>query len=124
MRLTLILFLLVFSFQSVAQEEMIYDFPTQMPKFPGGGPALDNFVKETMNYPESSKAKKEQGKVYVMFVVEKDGSITDISVKKGVSEALNKEAARIVGLMPAWEPGKNRGKVVRTRYTLPIVFSL
>ena len=124
MRNFLLLFFLVFSTQIIAQEEMIYDFPTQMPKFPGGGPALDHFVKDNMQYPESARANGEQGKVYVMFTVEKDGSLTDIQVKKGVSEALNNEAKRIVGLMPNWDPGKNRGKVVRTRYTLPIVFTL
>ena len=103
---------------------MIYDFPTQMPRFPGGGPAMDAFIQENTKYPESAKADKEQGKVYVSFVVEQDGKITDIQIKKGVSKSLDAEAARVVGLMPNWEPGKNRGKAVRTRYTLPIVFTL
>ena len=119
-----ILFILCGLGVNAQQEEMIYDFPTQMPKFPGGGPALDHFIKANMKYPEAARKAQKQGKVYVQFVVEKDGSITDISVKKGVTASLNEEAMRIVGLMSTWEPGKNRGKIVRTRYTLPILFSL
>lgn len=112
------------SYGQPGQEEMIYDYPEQMPEFPGGGDALDQFLNNNLKYPPTAKEKAIQGKVYVGFVVEKDGTITNIQIRRGAHELLNEEAIRVVKLMPKWKPGSMRGKTVRTRYTLPIVFSL
>jgi TonB family protein len=103
---------------------MVFDMPEQMPEYPGGGDALDEFVKSNIKYPLDAKAAKAQGKVYIQFIVEKDGSITEISIRKGAHKSLDAEAIRLIGLMPDWKPGSMRGKKVRTRYTLPITFSL
>ncbi|MFT4600765.1 MAG: TonB family protein [Arenicella sp.] len=103
---------------------MVFDMPEQMPEYPGGGDALDQFVKSHIKYPADAKAVRAQGKVYIQFVVEKDGSITDVLIRKGAHKSLDAEAIRVVKLMPNWKPGSMRGKTVRVRYTLPITFSL
>ncbi|MEO9533103.1 MAG: energy transducer TonB [Crocinitomicaceae bacterium] len=103
---------------------MIYDMPEQMPQFIGGADALDNFINDNKEYPPKAKAAKIQGKVYVQFVVEKDGSISDVVVRRGANKLLDEEALRVVKMMPDWKPGSMRGKTVRVRYTLPITFSL
>lgn len=110
--------------QDTSKEEMIYDMPEIMPEFIGGPDALDQFVKTNMKYPPDAKAKGIQGKVYVQFVVEKDGSITNVAVRRGVNPLLDAEAVRIAKLLPPFKPGTMRGKKVRTRYTLPITFTL
>ena len=103
---------------------MIYDTPEIMPQFPGGPSALDQYIKVHINYPQEAKEQKLTGKVYVQFVVEKDGSVSNVSVRMGRHEILNNEAVRVVKEMPNWKPGSNRGKIVRVRYTLPVVFAL
>lgn len=110
--------------QDTAKQEMIYDMPEIMPEFIGGPDALDDFLKKNLVYPPEAKAKGIQGKVYVQFVVEKDGSVTNVLVRRGANPLLDAEALRVVKLMPAWKPGTMRGKKVRVRYTLPVVFSL
>ena len=99
---------------------MIYDYPEIMPQFPGGPDAMDLFIKQNLKKP--ADAKDLSGKVYVQFVVEKDGSISDVSIRMGKYEKLNKEAIRLVKMMPDWRPGVNKGKKVRVRYILPITF--
>ena len=101
---------------------MIYDTPEIMPQFPGGPTALDAFVRKHKKYPEEARAQQLSGKVYVQFVVEKDGTISHVEVRMGRHKPLNDEAVRIVRQMPKWKPGSNRNKIVRTRYTLPITF--
>lgn len=120
------LFLLFITFSVSAQEGdgMIYDSPAQMPTFPGGGAAMDQYLQENLVYPANAKANGIQGKVYVQFIVEKDGRITNVEVRRGVNEELDAEAMRLVKEMPNWKPGSNRGKIVRTRYTLPIIFRI
>ena len=103
---------------------MIFDMPEQMPKYPGGGDAMEQFINNNIKYPAEAKSKNIQGKVYVQFVVEKDGSISDVTIRRGAHKLLNQEAIRVVKLMPNWVPGSTRGKTVRVRYTLPITFSL
>ncbi len=103
---------------------MIFDMPEQMPKFPGGGDAMEQFINDNIKYPAEAKSKNIQGKVYVQFIVEKDGSISEVSIRRGAHKSLDDEAIRVVKLMPNWEPGAMRGKKVRVRYTLPITFSL
>lgn len=110
--------------QDTVKEEMIFDMPEIMPEFIGGPDALDDFIKKNIVYPPEAKAKGIQGKVYVQFIVEKDGSITNVIVRRGANPLLDAEAVRVVKLMPDWKPGTMRGKKVRVRYTLPIVFTI
>ena len=83
---------------------------------------LYEFLGKNIQYPEMAKENGIQGKVFVDFVVMKDGTIRDVKVVKGVDEALDNEAIRIVQMMPKWKPGKQRGKAVNARFTLPIKF--
>ena len=85
---------------------------------------MQRFISENVEYPKSAKKNKEEGKVFVQFIIEGDGSLFDIKVVRGVSEALDNEAIRVVKLMPKWSPGESHGKVVRVKYTLPISFRL
>jgi protein TonB len=102
----------------------VYDMPEQMPQYPGGADAMEHFIGDNIKYPPSAKEKNIQGKVYVQFVVEKDGSVTHVKVRRGAHEVLNKEAVRVIKMMPKWKPGSMRGKAVRVRYTIPITFAL
>jgi|688.fasta_scaffold215281_3 protein TonB len=106
------------------EEETIYDFAEVEPSFQGGPEALNKWIQANVVYPESALTKNEQGFVYVKFVVNRDGSIEQVSIRKGVSEALDKEALRVVKSMPNWIPGKEEGKPVRVSFTLPISFRL
>lgn len=92
--------------------------------FPGGNVELANYLQANVTYPEVSMKNNEIGKVFVSFVVEKDGSIQDVKIEKGVTPALNEEALRVVRSMPKWTPALKDGKEVRTVLTLPIVFHL
>lgn len=93
----------------------------QMPMFPGGQKALMEYLAANVRYPEETCA---QGRVVVTFVVEKDGSITDAKVVRSVHPALNKEALRVVNVMPKWIPGSQNGVRVRVRYTIPVSFRI
>jgi len=95
-----------------------------MPAYPGGPNALMKYVQNNLKYPESAKKNKQEGRVFVGFVVEKDGSISNVSVMRGVCEELDNEAVRVVKTLPKFTPGMNGGKPVRVQYTLPIVFKL
>jgi len=105
-------------------EEPIIDFADTEPVFPGGFPAMTAFIAKNVVYPELSKEMEEQGIVYVEFVVNTNGSIQDVKIIKGVSELLDKEAMRVVKMMPAWTPGEQAGKKVRVRYQVPINFKI
>jgi protein TonB len=106
------------------KKEMAYDMPEQMPQFIGGADAMDNFINKNMKYPAKAKESHIQGKVYVQFIVEKDGSISEVKIRRGANKLLDDEALRVIRMMPDWKPGSMRGKIVRVRYTLPITFSL
>lgn len=110
--------------QENGKEEMVYDMPEQMPEFPGGADALEQFINDNIKYPPEAKEKRIQGKVYVQFIVEKDGTLSEIKIRRGAHELLNEEALRVIKLMPDWKPGSMRGKKVRVRYTIPITFAL
>ncbi len=105
-------------------EDPIYSSVDEFPEFPGGTNAMMNFLSSNLKYPESAKNNKQQGKVFISFVVEKDGGITDVKVMRGVCEDIDAEAIRVVKSMPKWKPGKQEGKPVRVHYTLPITFKL
>lgn len=124
--------LLAFSF--LAQEENlvhpnrvypeIVEGKNKKAEFPGGQTAMNQFIIGNVVYPKKAKRKKEEGTVWVQFIIEANGSIYDPKVSKSVSELLDAEAIRVVKLMPNWSPELNHGKVVRTKYQLPIKFSL
>ena len=95
-----------------------------MPKFPGGTAGLMKYLARSIKYPTIAQKNKEQGRVIIKMVVGKDGSLSDIKVLRSVSPSLDAEAIRVVGSMPKWEPGQQRGQAVAVEYTLPIVFRL
>ena len=94
----------------------------QKPVFPGGQKALMEFLKSNLVYPKAARDSSIQGRVIVKFTVEKDGSITDVEVVRGVHPALDEEAVRVVSMMPKWKPGTQMGDTVRTKFTLPVLF--
>ncbi len=111
--------------QEVEQEEQIFEFVESNPVPPGGSQeALLKWIGRTLQYPEIAAENGVQGKVIVQFVVEKDGSITKATVVRGVDASLDKEALRVINKMDKWQPGKQGGKPVRVKYTLPIQFKL
>ena len=95
-----------------------------MPEFPGGELALRKYIANAIKYPVIAQENGIQGKVYVTFVVGKDGSIGNAQVARGVDPSLDKEALRVVNSLPKWKPGKQRGKAVRVSYNLPVKFTL
>ena len=96
----------------------------QKPVFPGGQKALMEFLKSNLVYPKAARDSSIQGRVMVKFTVEKDGSITDVEVVRGVHPALDEEAVRVVSMMPKWKPGTQMGDTVRTKFTLPVLFKI
>jgi TonB family protein len=108
-----------------AVDEEIYQVVEQMPEFKGGMQALMKYLTSNINYPQEAKDKNIQGKSLIRFVVEKDGSITDVEVARSSgNDLLDQESVRVVKSMPKWNPGKQKGKVVRTRFVLPVMFRL
>ena len=108
---------------SVIEEEII-EFPDVEAEFIGGAQALMKYIQTNIQYPPTSIEMNEQGKVYLSFVVEPDGSISNVVVERGVSPDLDKEAKRVVRSMPNWKPGESKAKKSRTRCRLPINFQL
>ena len=106
------------------KNEKVFDVVEQMPEYPGGMQALFEFLKENIKYPEDAQKQKVEGRVIATFVVETDGSISNIEVVKHAFPSLDAEAVRVIQAMPKWTPGKQSGKVVRVKYTIPINFSL
>lgn len=96
----------------------------EQPEFPGGMPALMDYFRKQVRYPKQARKKRIQGKVYVEFVVTKEGTIEDANVLRGVHPLLDAEALRAVAGMPRWFPGRSNGEPVRVRYTIPITFRL
>ena len=106
------------------EEQQIFQIVEEMPEFPGGMGECLKFLMKNAKYPTISQENGVQGKVSVKFVIEKDGSIADPVVVRGVDPYLDKEALRVVKSMPKWKPGKQRGKPVRVSYTVPVIFKL
>jgi len=104
--------------------EEIFVVVEQQPEFPGGMSALMKFLGDNIKYPVIAQENGIQGRVITTFVVERDGSITDINVVRGQDPSLDKEAVRVIKTMPRWKPGQQRGKPVRVRFTLPVQFRL
>ena len=106
------------------EEQVIFQVVEEMPSFPGGMRECMMFLGRNIKYPVLAQKAKIEGRVIVQFVVDKDGSISDTKVVRSVSPELDAEALRVVGLMPKWNPGKQRGKAVAVKYTMPIMFSI
>ena len=106
------------------EETKVFDVVEEMPQFPGGQAALLEYLAKNIKYPVVAEENGIQGKVIVTFVVERDGSITDVKVVKSVDPSLDKEASRVVKSMPRWQPGKQNGSAVRVKYTVPVQFNL
>ena len=102
----------------------VFDVVEEMPHFPGGPAALQAFLSSNTKYPVVAQENGVQGRVIVSFVVERDGSITDVRVVRSVDPSLDREASRVVRSMPRWSPGKQNGSAVRVKYTVPVVFRL
>ena len=106
------------------EEQKVFDYVEQMPTFPGGDAARNEFLSRTIRYPAAAEENGIQGRVVVQFVVEKDGSISNVNVVRSVDLSLDKEAIRVVKAMPRWIPGKQNGSPVRCKFTLPVSFKL
>lgn len=102
----------------------VFDVVEEMPSFPGGQGALMSYLASTIKYPVVAQEDGVQGRVIVSFVVERDGSISDVRVARSVDPSLDREAQRVVKSMPKWKPGKQNGSAVRVKYTVPVVFRL
>lgn len=105
-------------------EDEVYMSVEKNPEFPGGVNAMMDYLRGNLKYPESAKKNKQEGRVFIGFVVEKDGSVSNVKVLRGVCEELDSEAVRVVKSMPTWIAGRDKGEPVRVQYTLPIVFKL
>jgi len=110
--------------ESSTQEEQVFEVVEQMPRFPGGDNARIKFIKENIKYPKEALEKGISGTVFVSFVVEKDGSISNVKLLKGIGGGCDKEALRVVSMLPNYEPGLQDGKPVRTQFNIPISFKL
>lgn len=107
------------------EEQVIFVVVETMPEFPGGQAALFKYLSENVKYPVIAQENGIQGRVICQFVVNKDGSIVDVEVvRSGGDASLDKEAVRVIKSMPKWNPGKQRGKAVRVKYTVPVNFKL
>ena len=128
LKVALMMLVLLFSFMtSTAQtkkNDMVFDVVEVMPQFPGGQIAMLQYLMKNIKYPEQAVKEGIQGRVTVRFIVEKDGSISDVKPVLSVHPLLNKEAVRVVESMPKWSPGKHNGKPVRVRFNLPVMFKL
>ena len=127
---TILLVLVCFiSLTTIAQNQTdndttIYSVVDEMPQFPGGDSAMVAYLTHNLHYPQTEKEKGIQGKVFVGFVVEKDGIISNVEVKKGIGEECDAEAVRVIREMPTWSPGKQNSECVRVSLVLPINFKI
>jgi protein TonB len=96
----------------------------EMPEFPGGDAERITFLKNNLTYPEDAKELGVTGTVYLGFIVERDGSISNITILRGIGGGCDEEAVRVVNMMPKWKPGRQQGHAVRVQFTLPIKFTL
>lgn len=104
--------------------QSVYDEVEVMPEFPGGMQAMNEYLYTNIKYPKDAIKQEVGGRVMVMFVVETDGSLSNVRVARKVFPSLDAEAVRVVKSMPKWKPGKEKGRLVRVNFTMPIVFSV
>ena len=107
-----------------AANDKVFEKAEIMPEFPGGEQAMMDFVAKNVTYPKEAMEKEISGRVFVSFIVEKDGSVNEVNVKKGIGGGCDEEAVRVVKAMPKWKPGKMKGEAVRVSYQMPIFFKL
>lgn len=126
----LLLFALLFPDSLLAQEKEhvkkgdVYYKVDEMPQFPGGIEKMKSYIANQLGYPPEAKKNEIQGKVFISFVVGTDGSVVDAKVARGVDPILDKEALRVISELPKWIPGKDKGKLAKVGYTVPIQFAL
>lgn len=106
------------------EEEEVFSIVEVMPEFPGGMPKLSEYLSQNIVYPDEAQKAGIQGKVFVSFVIEKDGSASNVKLIRGIGGGCDEEAIRVVQAMPRWKPGTQRGKPVRVSYSLPVNFTL
>lgn len=107
-----------------SDDDKMYEIVEEMPEFPGGAEAMMRYIQENLRYPEVGIENSTQGNMYAQFVVEKDGSLTNLIIHRSLGAAFDTEVKRLIKNMPTWTPGKDRGKIVRCRMTIPIRFVL
>ena len=110
--------------QAEPEPEKVFDMVEQMPQFPGGQAEMMQFISKNMKYPTIAQENGTQGRVTCQFVVGADGKVRDVKVLRGVDPYLDKEAVRVIMSMPKWIPGKQNGKAVSVKYTIPVMFRL
>lgn len=113
-----------FEEEEEVEEDVIFTVVEDQPQFPGGEEARQRFLEENLRYPQMAREAGIQGTVFVTFVVETDGSVTDVQILRGIGGGCDREAVRVVEMMPRWEPGRQRGQPVRVQFNMPIRFRL
>ncbi len=106
------------------KKDIVFTSVEQIPQFPGGEKALFLYISKSLYYPKMARENEVQGKVFVEFIIEKDGSISNIKVLRGIGSGCNEEAMRVLSRMPKWLPGKQNGAAVRVKYIVPVIFKL
>ena len=123
--LTMTVFCVTISFaQKVDKSKPILEQVDQTPEFPGGMPALFEFVGKNLKYPKEARQKNIQGKVMIKLIIEEDGSISETAIMQSLGHGCDEEVTRVVKAMPKWLPGKKDNELVRTSLVLPIMFAL
>ncbi len=122
-------FLCTLSFGAFAQEEVkveeeVFVVVEEQAEFPGGLDSMYAYIVKNLKYPEAAKEKGIEGRVFVQFVIEKDGSISNVKILRGIGGGCEEAAVEMIKNMPKWKPGKQRGKPVRCQFNLPIKFEL
>ena len=112
------------STEGTVKGEQIYDIVEQYPEFPGGYSALTEWIDDNLKYPVEAAMDGIEGRVIVQFIVRPTGKVVDAKVVRGIAPSLDKEALRLINIMPNWIPGRQKDKAVNVRYTLPITFKL
>ena len=107
-----------------ARQGTVFNVVDTMPTFPGGTNEAMKFLSKNIQYPEEARMNGIQGRVFVEFIINKDGSVSDTKVSRSVDPSLDKEAIRVIELMPKWKPGEQKGEIVRVKYTMPVIFRL
>jgi protein TonB len=120
---TVLAFVAFFAPATATAQKVVTD-PEVLPEYPGGMQAMMTYLGNNITYPEAARKKNVEGMSVVTFIIEKDGQVSNVSLKKGFDKDCDAEAMRVVKAMPAWTPGKKGGKKVRTEYNLPIKFKL
>ncbi len=115
---------IIFEEEEEIEEDVIFTVVEDQPEFPGGETARQQFLSDNLRYPQMAREAGIQGTVFVTFVVEIDGSVTDVRIVRGIGGGCDEEAMRVVRMMPNWQPGRQRGQPVRVQFVMPIRFRL